>query len=122
MFAVQEVFDKVILHGFYNPCTTSGKRMGMCAALSHAHWEGESISAAELADAIGEIKKYLQLLRSITGRQYVYLDQYLKYLNIPSDSNNLLAIYRDWNNRPMRRLATADDVIPLQTILYTPNQ
>ena len=109
MLTIQRVFDRVISQGLYKPSISPGRRRGMCAALGQAFWEVGIINVIELEGAIKEIEKYLEHLKSITGREYLFLDQYLEHLNIPPSIDSLLAIYRDWNNRPMQ-IVTQEDV------------
>lgn len=85
MVNVQEVFDKVIVKGFYNE-----QHELMCHSLKAAARHG-IITAEEFVAAKGEITTYLKGFGSLGG--------YLDYKSLPYDFKARLAVYKDWANK-----------------------
>ena len=86
----QSVFNKLI-PGYYNEGTL---RWGMCAAVFDAQGDG-FIDQKEADVALQAVAAYLEKTR------YTFLRNALRASSLPHDDADLLAIYQNWENRPL---------------------
>lgn len=109
---VQQVFDIVISHGYYNPylrksfimdsmipLTSAGQRRSyyMCNALNFAEQDG-LITLDEYYQNANAIQQYMQSSRRTTiPASMVYIWNVHNIVCAPID---LIRLYRDWESRP----------------------
>lgn len=99
---IQEVFNKVIEAGIYNPSNraTDNYKDFMCSALEEARLRG-IITYIELECSSGEIEDFIQKNSSFKfNTMYIVL----KLAGVVNDDNSnvsslLLSIYKNWDKR-----------------------
>lgn len=91
---IQELFDRVVASGNYHPHYGEG----MCIAIERCRNKG-ILTRTEWAFLGNAIRHYIKTLD--LSNTAIYLDNALAANNLPHKAEDCLAIYKDWENRPI---------------------
>ena len=99
MRSIQEIFDVVLDTGAYDPSGEEYEHCSryMCFALEVTHELFNVITEEECKVATEAATNYVALLGNGGTR---VLSTALAYRDLPHSPDDLINIYKDWNNRP----------------------